>query len=157
MASAANGVEYALQNVAPVTVVGQGLGSMGNNTKKFPMSYVLLGSEAATVTLTMGKLPLGCIPIGGQIWATTDQGATASFAVGVTGTLGKYLASSLLHTACPGPGTPFSITTGPEFVYGVSGGFESSRLAAADTILVTITAASPTAGTLFLVLEALVN
>ena len=157
MASAFNGVERALQTVAPVTVVGAGLGSMGNKTLKFPFSYVLLGTEGATVTLTMGVLPLGCIPIGGQIWATTDQGATASFAVGVTGTLAKYMATALLHTACPGPGTPFSMTTGPEFVYGASGGFESSRLTAADTILVTITAASPTAGTLFLIMEALQN
>lgn len=157
MASAFNGIEYALMNVAPVTGVGPGLGARGNKIQTYPMSYVLLGTESASVTLTMGLLPKGCIPLGGQIWATADQGATASFAVGVTGTVAKYMATQLLHTAAMGPGTPFSMTTGPEFIYGVAGGLESSRLTGDDTILVTITAASPAAGTLFLIMYALQN
>lgn len=157
MASAFNGIEYALQNVAPVTGVGPSLGSRGGVIRPFPMSYVLLGTEAASVTLTMGKLPNGCIPCYGHIWATTDQGATASFAVGVTGTLAKYMATALLHTACMGPGTPFSTTAGPMFMYGGATGYEGSRLTADDTILVTITAASPAAGVLYLTMFAFQN
>lgn len=158
MASAFNGIEYALaQNPQTSGQIGPGLSQRGNKLVSFPMSYVLLGTESASVTLTMGVLPIGCIPVGGQIWATADQGATATFAVGITGTTGKFMAAQLLHTACFGPGTPFSTTQGPEFIYGASGGWESTRLTADNTVLVTIASASPTAGTLFLNMFALFN
>lgn len=157
MASANNGIERALSLNPVSALTGPGLSQRGNTVMRFPMSYVLSAADTATATLTMGVLPSGCIPIGGQIWATTDQGATASFAVGITGTLGKYMATQLLHTAIFGPGTPFSTSLGPEFIYGVAGGFESGRLTADDVILVTITAATATAGTLFLIVDALQN
>ena len=157
MASAFNGVEYAAA-VNPISsLAGPGISQRGNRIYTFPMSYVLLGTEGATVTLTMGLLPLGAVPIGGQIWATAAQGGTATFAVGVTGNTGKFMAAQLLNTACFGPGTPFSTTLGPEFIYGVAGGFETGRLTADNTVLVTIASASPTAGTLFLIMSCLMN
>lgn len=159
MASAFNGVEYAASLNPISSLAGPGISQRGNNVYSFPSSYVLLGTEGAPVTLTMGKIPAGAVVVGGQIWATADQGATATFAVGVTGTTGKYMVATLLHTACVGPSGLYSTTTGPEFVYGVANGWEAGRQSqtADDTVLVTIASASPTAGTLFLIMYALMN
>lgn len=153
MSSTAKGIEFTSLATAG-TILDQGLGKHGANLRAWPSSYVLLGTESATVTLSMLTWPKGTIPLGGFIWASADQGATATFAVGITGTTGKYLAATTLHVAQvggPSGGYSFDAATGL-FLFGDTDatGWAHARLAADETILVTIASASPSAGSLFL-------
>ena len=153
MSSTAKGIEFTSLGTAG-TILDQGFGMQGGNVRAWPSSYVLTGSESATVTLSMLTWPKGVVPLGGYIWASADQGATATFAVGITGTTGKYLLAGVLHTAMlggPSGGFSFSAANGL-FLFGDTNaaGMQHARLTADETVLVTIAAASPAAGSLFL-------
>jgi hypothetical protein len=153
MSSTASGIE-ATSLATAGTILDQGFGKHGSNLRVWPSSYVLLGTESATVTLTMLTWPKGIVPLGGYIWASADQGASATFAVGITGTTGKYLAATVLHSAMVGgPSGGFSFSTANGlFLFGDTNaaGMQHARLTADETILVTIASASPAAGSLFL-------
>lgn len=152
MASAHNGIEYSLLLTAG-TILDPGLGKQGSNLRVWLASYVLSAADTAPATLTMLKLPMGVIPIGGFLWATADQGATATFAVGNAGATGKYLAATALHTAMVGgPSGGYSFGTSPFFAYGDSDatGWAHARLAAEETVLVTTASATASAASLFL-------
>ena len=177
--SADNGVEYgiysgngsvgaaitagSIQN-AGFNEVGPYLGKHGGIERSYPMSYIVsAASYASGGTLTMGILPKGMIPTGGTLYSSVDMGASATFAVGITGSTTLYFPATVLHTALLGSSGLFSFAAGPVFWYGdttatpVGPGnpvtFDHARLASDQTILVTWAVAAPTAGVLYLVMN----
>ena len=173
--SADNGVEYGIYSGlgstgAAITAgsvqnagynqVGPYLGQYGGVVREVPMSYIVSSaSYASSGTLTMGKIPKGMVPAYARIYSSVDQGATATFAVGITGTTGLYLTALVLHTAVNGTASFYSTATGPYCVFGdtttTAGGaltWDHARLSADQTILITWASAAPSAGVIYLVM-----
>jgi hypothetical protein len=98
-------------------------------------SIVTLAAQATTDTIEVAKLPKGARVAYGMITSSVTL-ATATIAVGITGTTGKYRAAAVF-TAVDTP-TPFGVAT----VIGVA-------LTAEEILFLTIAvAALPGAGTL---------
>lgn len=148
-----------LQN-AGYNEVGPYLGKYGAQVREFPYSYLVSGATYASGgTITLGILPKGLIPAYARIYASADQGATATFALGISGTTGLYLTALVLHTAVNGTASFFSTATGPYCVFGdtttTAGGaltWDHARLSADQTVLLTWASAAPSAGVLYVVM-----
>ncbi len=96
-----------------------------------------LNTQTTSDTLVLGNLPAGATFAFGLITQTVTFGATATIAIGISGTTGKYRAAAV-STAVDTP-TLFGITSA------VSG----SPVSAEEQVFVTIAAASlPASGTL---------
>lgn len=88
-------------------------------------------------TMTLTKLPKGARTVGGQIQFTVAQGATATTAVGIAGTTGKYFVAAVTNAT-----TLFAMINSTTTNYG-------SETAAEETIIATNAAATWTAATCY--------
>lgn len=96
---------------------------------------VTLATQTTSDTIEVARLPKGAIPLYGVLSASATLGATATIAIGITGTTGKYRAAAT-HT----------VTT--PTLFGVNAAL-GGALAAEETVFITIAAASlPASGTL---------
>lgn len=96
-----------------------------------------LASQATTDTLVIGKLPPGASFAYGVLNASATLGATATLAIGITGTTGKY------RTAAT-----FTAANTPTF-FGNNTAVAADPLSAEETVIGTIAAADlPASGTL---------
>lgn len=97
---------------------------------------ITLDAQAIGDTVEVARLPKGAVPLYGVIVTDTAFGVTATVAVGISGTAGKYRAAAL-----------FNVADIPE-VFGVAAGV-GEALAAEETVIVTVGAAAlPASGTL---------
>lgn len=109
-------------------------GFAGGTVRVFNEEVTLAG-QAIADTIEVASLPKGAIPLCGVIVTDTAFGATATVAVGISGTAGKYRAAAVLN-----------VTT-PE-MFGVAGGV-GEALTVDETVIITVAAAAlPGAGTL---------
>lgn len=99
-------------------------GSVNGAVQVFNEEYVVLGSEATTDTIEVGKLPKGARFLYG-LFQMSDVQSTSTVAIGITGTTGKYRAAAVIV-----PGTPQ--------LFGVNQG---DVLTAEETIIITIAVA----------------
>ncbi len=88
-------------------------------------------------TMTLTKLPKGARVLGGRIQFTVAQGGTATTAVGVSGTTGKYFVAALTNAT-----TYFEMAKNATENYG-------SETSAEETIIATNAAAAWTAATCY--------
>lgn len=114
------------------------------NTKKF-RAVVTLASQASGDTIKLFKLPKNTVPVMGILLSDTSL-STATLAIGISGTTGKYRAAATF-TATNTPTTfmvaTANITTG-----------QVVPLAADEEVIATIaTAALPSSGTLIVDME----
>lgn len=124
------------QTTAPVgykpaaTVVGARLKRM--------RGVFTLATQTTSDTLVIGNLPTGATFAYGVSVATATLGASATIAIGTTGSTGKYRAAAV-HTAVETPAL-FGITAAAS---------TATPLAAEETVFITIAVASlPGSGTL---------
>lgn len=95
---------------------------------------VTLATQTTSDTIVVAQLPKGAIPLYGVV-STSVTLATATIAVGITGTTGKYRAAATLTAVTPE-------------VFGVNAGI-GEVLAADEEVFITIAVASlPASGTL---------
>lgn len=114
------------------TTLGPG---MANGTVRCFVEEITLASQGTSDTIVIGTLPKGCIPLYGVMNNSATLGGTATVAIGITGTTGKYRAAAT------------KTSTVPE-VFGVTAGI-GDPLAADETVFITIAAAAlPSSGTL---------
>jgi hypothetical protein len=105
-----------------------------DGTLRSQTAVVTLNSQATTDTIVVGYLPKGSIFLYGILNNSATLGS-ATVAIGITGTTGKYRAAAV------------KTSTTPE-VIGV-GGNHGVALSSAETVFITIgTAALPSSGTL---------
>lgn len=105
-----------------------------DGTLRSQTAVVTMNSQATTDTIVVGLLPKGSIFLFGVLNNSETMGASATVAIGITGTTGKYRAAAT------------KTTTTPE-IFGV-GGNHGVALSAAETVFITIgTAALPSSGT----------
>lgn len=100
-----------------------------------------LGSTAVTTsdTLTIGVLPAGATFAYGVLTASATMGASATLAIGISGSTGKYRAAATFTSA----DTPTMFGTAATV------GAADPGLSAEETVFVTVgTASLPTSGTL---------
>lgn len=96
---------------------------------------ITLAAQAIGDTIEVARLPKGAVPLYGVVVTDTAFGVTATVAVGISGTAGKYREAAILN-----------VTT-PE-LFGVAGGV-GGALTAEETVIVTVGAAAlPASGTL---------
>lgn len=91
----------------------------------------------ASDTMTLTKIPKGARVLGGQIQFTVAQGATATTAVGIAGTTGKYRAAAVTNAT-----TAFALADSSTVNYG-------AETTAEETIIATNAAAVWTAATCY--------
>jgi len=71
---------------------------MGGRTRKMCFTKTLPASGLATGdSILLGELPIGARIVGGQFVWGTAQGATATTAIGITGTTGKYFVAAVTN------------------------------------------------------------
>ena len=123
-------------NTAPVGTTPRGnvSGAQQGARVRVYREVITLATQTTSDTITLAdNVPVGSTFMYGVMLATVTLGATATVAIGVTGTTGKYRAAAVYTTAAPE-------------VFGVAAG--SVTLTAAETVFATIAAASlPGAGT----------
>lgn len=113
------------------TVLAPGFSS---GTVRCFVEEVTMAGQTTSDTIVVAKLPKGAIPLFGILINSATMGASATVAIGITGSTGKYRAAA----------TKTSIT--PE-VFGVTAGL-GEPLTADEEVFVTIGAASlPGSGT----------
>jgi hypothetical protein len=96
---------------------------------------ITLASQADGDVIVLGKLPAGSIFAYGVLNASATLG-TATIAVGVSGTVGKYRADAVFTAAAP-------------TLFGLSSAADDAPLSAEEEVIVTVdTAALPSSGTL---------
>jgi hypothetical protein len=102
-------------------------------------AVITLAAQASGDTIKLFKLPKGCVPILGVINSDQAFGGTATVAIGISGTTGKYRAAALKNTTTP---DVFMVATA-----NVTGG-AMVPLASEEEVLLTIAAAAlPGSGT----------
>lgn len=100
------------------------------------LAKITYASQAASDIIKLFKLPKGKLPLFGFL-NTSASTSTATLAIGITGTTGKYRAAAARTTA-----------NAPEF-FGVVSGLGTTPLAADEEVIATVgTAALPSSGTL---------
>lgn len=105
-----------------------------DGTVRSQTAVVTMATQTTSDTIVVGVLPKGSIFLYGILNNSATMGASATVAIGITGTTGKYRAAAT------------KTTTVPE-VFGV-GGNHGVVLTAAETVFITIAVASlPAAGT----------
>lgn len=70
-------------------------------------AVITLAAQAAGDTIRLFRLPAGVYPLRGWMTSTVTLGASATVAIGISGTTGKYRAAAV-HTAVNVP-TPFMV------------------------------------------------
>lgn len=96
-----------------------------------------LAAQATTDTIVIAQVPAGSIFLYGVLLTTVTLGASATIAIGITGTTGKYRTAAVFTTADT-----------PTFFGNAAA--SSAKLTVGETIFITIgTAALPGSGTLF--------
>ena len=97
-------------------------------------SHTLASSGLAIAdTIALCRLPAGAIPLGGEFCWSATQGATATTAIGISGTAAKYFAAAVTASTAKFP-----------FVATQALGY-GTALTAAETVLATNAAAAWTA------------
>lgn len=115
--------------------------SAAHSGKKYTVyfSKTLAASGLATGdTVALCRLPVGAIPLYGEFCWSATQGATATTAIGITGTTAKYFAAAVTASTAK---FPFVATQA--LGYGVA-------LTAAETVLATNAAAAWTASSVLM-------
>jgi hypothetical protein len=106
----------------------------GGRLKRLRATFTL-NSQATTDTLVVGNLPAGSTFAFGVVNASATLGASATVAIGNSGTAGKYRAAATFTAAAP-------------TLFGDSAPVAAAPLAAEEQVIVTIgTAALPASGT----------
>ncbi len=106
-----------------------------NGTVRTFIEEVTLATQTTSDTINVARLPKGAVPLYGVISTDTSL-STATIAIGITGTVGKYRAAAT-----------FTATNTPTF-FGVTAGI-STALTDEETVFITIAVASlPAAGKL---------
>jgi hypothetical protein len=109
----------------------------GSKVQVYHASFVM-AAQASGDTIKLMKLPKGCVPLFGVINTDATMGATATVAIGIAGTTGKYRAAAIKTTTVP---EVFMVSTANHSA-GVC-----TPLASEEEILLTIAAAAlPGAG-----------
>lgn len=97
---------------------------------------ITLATQTTSDTIVLGVLPIGATFLYGLMTSTVTFGATATIAIGISGSTGKYRAAAVFTTV----DTPV--------LFGVTAA-KASKLTAAETVFITIAAANfPASGTL---------
>ncbi len=107
----------------------------GGRVRKAYFSCTVPTGSGDTMTLT--KLPKGARVLGGRLQFTVAQGATATVAVGVSGTTGKYFVAATQN-----------VTTYTEMAKNATENY-GSETSAEETIIATNAAAAWTAATCY--------
>lgn len=112
----------------------------GARLKRLRATFTLSATAVTTSdTLVIGNLPAGATFAFGVLTASATMGASATLAIGISGTTGKYRAAATF-TAVDTP-TLFGVTTAV--------GAADPALSAEEQVFITVGAASlPTSGTL---------
>lgn len=107
-----------------------------HGTLRTTMESVTAAAQTTSDTIVVAQLPKGAILHGARIMASVTMGASATIAIGITGTTGKYRAAAVLTTA-----------DAWEELDVTSDNFHTA-LTAAEEVFITIAVASlPAAGT----------
>jgi len=109
----------------------------GARVKRF-RATITLASQASGDTIVLADLPAGYVFAYGVITSSVTLGATATIAVGISGTAAKYKAAAV-----------FTAVDTPTLFGTATAGAGQAALSATERILLTIAAAAlPAAGTL---------
>lgn len=124
--------EISGQSTTPTTMANGAV--VGGRVRRF-RATVTLASQASGDTIVLAKIPAGYAFAYGVINASATLG-TATVAVGISGTAGKYRAAAVFTAAAP-------------TMFGVVGAVDDAPLTAEETVIATVgTAALPSSGTL---------
>lgn len=121
----------ALAVVGAQLAPGAGVSKEEVNTDTFTIAAQGIGD-----VLTCQPIPIGARVIGFELLASATMGATATLAIGITGSIAKYRAAAVFTTV--GQWVKFMLT----------GGFGTTLTAVETPILTVAAAALPGAGTL---------
>lgn len=128
-----NGTQMAKLATTPVTLIDGA--DAGGKVRVFNET-VTLATQTTSDTIQIAKLPKGCRFLYGVLNASATLGASATIAIGITGTTGKYRAAATFTTA------NIPVFFGVNAASGVA-------LTAEETVFITIAVASlPASGTL---------
>lgn len=131
--AALNGTQMAKLKASPVDYPD--VADVGGRVRCFN-EKITLAAQASGDTIAVARLPKGARVLYGVLNASATLGGTATIAIGITGTTGKYRAAATFTTA----DTPV--------LFGVNAGV-GEALAAEEEIIITIAAAAlPGSGTL---------
>jgi hypothetical protein len=126
--------EVANFNTSPVANVDGGI--HGGRLRRFRASFTM-ASQASGDDIVLARVPAGHRFAFGIINASATMGASATVAIGITGTTGKYRAAAVFTAAAP---TLFAVNTAAD----------DDALTAEETVLLTIgVAALPASGTAY--------
>ena len=113
------------------TVVDPGYAQ--GTVRVFDESFTM-ASQATTDTVVVARLPKGAVVLYGMLIASATMGASATVAIGITGTTGKYRAAAVKTTIVPE-------------IFGVTAGLGEALTAEEDVFITIAVAALPAAGT----------
>jgi len=126
--------EISGQSTTPTTMANGAV--VGGRVRRF-RATVTMASQASGDTIVLAKVPAGYAFAYGVINASATLG-TATVAVGIDGTAGKYRAAATFTAAAP-------------TMFGVSTAVDDAPLSAEETVIATVgTAALPSSGTLII-------
>jgi hypothetical protein len=107
---------------------------VGGRLRRF-RATITLASQADGDTVVLASVPAGYAFAYGVINASATLGSTATVAIGISGTAGKYRAAAVFTAAAP-------------TLFGVSTAVDDAPLSAAETVILTVGAAAlPSSGT----------
>lgn len=111
-------------------------GIHGGRLRRFRASFTM-ASQASGDDIVLAKVPAGYRFAFGIINASATMGASATVAIGVSGSTGKYRAAAVFTAAAP-------------TLFGVSTAADDDALTAEETVLLTVgVAALPSSGTAY--------
>lgn len=111
-------------------------GDLQNARVRVLSEKITLATQTTSDTIVLGVLPIGATFLYGVLTSTVTLGASATIAIGISGSTGKYRAAATFTSA----DTPT--------LFGVTAA-KASKLTAAETVFITIAVASlPGSGTL---------
>lgn len=130
----ANANSVAIAKLVSVPVEHVKPNEMGGRVRRMYFE-VTVPTSGAGDTMTLGRIPKGARVAGGSFAFSAAQGATATTAIGIAGTTGKYRTAAITNAT-----TPFRIadTTAENL---------GAETTSEETILATNAAAAWTAGT----------
>lgn len=106
----------------------------GGRLRRF-RATITLASQADGDTITLAKVPAGYAFAYGVINASATLGGTATVAIGVSGTAGKYRTAAIFTAAAP-------------TLFGNVAAVDDAPLTASETVIMTVGAAAlPSSGT----------
>jgi hypothetical protein len=126
--------EVANFGTSPVANVDGGI--HGGRLRRFRASFTM-AAQASGDDIVLARVPAGHRFAFGIINASATMGASATVAIGITGTTGKYRAAAVFTAAAP-------------TLFGVSTAADDDALTAEETVLLTVgVAALPGSGTAY--------